>query len=52
MEVSIGILKMMPKSLAEHKNRVYNACLDMIYLFKPYFQELEEKAWMYDQLNK
>jgi len=20
--------------------------------FKPYFQELEEKAWMYDQLNK
>jgi len=24
----------------------------IIAFFKPYFQELEEKAWMYDQLNK
>lgn len=25
---------------------------DILAFFKPYFQELEEKAWMYDELSK
>lgn len=27
-------------------------CEEFLDFFKPYFQELEEKAWMYDQLSK
>lgn len=30
----------------------YTDADNIIAFFKPYFQELEEKAWMYDQLNK
>ncbi len=32
----------MPKTLAEHQNRVYNACLDMIYLFETKLSEAKE----------
>ena len=36
---------MMPVKFEEHGKEI-------LAFFKPYFQEIEEKAWMYDELSK
>lgn len=40
------------RGIPGYEMRHVQMCEDMLEFFKPYFQELEEKAWMYDQLCK